>query len=73
MIHHHRANQRHTTVRPFSHPVVDLEDQNPQAHGGAEYTEVCRCGATRKTLTNGRHVEMGAWVDASAAQGEVQP
>ena len=59
-------NCRHTTTAcsdalPFSGPV-SRDNQNPAAHGGVRYVDTCDdCGATRETLVNGRHEEVGAW------------
>lgn len=52
-------------VHPYTH-------QNPRAHGGIEVRETCdRCGATRRTLTNGRHEEVGPWGPTLAAREAV--
>lgn len=57
--HQHRI---HTTsdALPFFGPVND-EKQNPAAHGGCRFVDRCRCGAERETLSNGGHIERGAW------------
>lgn len=58
------ACPRHTWAqvgphRPFSGPVAPrLENQ--AAHGNIEITARCGCGAERRELINGRHVETGA-------------
>lgn len=35
------------------------------SHGGVTFVETCSCGATRRTESNGRHVERGAWEEAA--------
>jgi hypothetical protein len=34
---------------------------NRAAHGGQEHSEVCTCGAIRRSLVNGCNVEVGPW------------
>lgn len=36
-------------------------DENPAAHGNIQVTETCRCGAERKVLINGPHMEYSPW------------
>lgn len=58
-----------TITRCFSGPVARGEDQNPAAHGNICDEEMCRCGARRKVLINGRHTETGDWgVDEAAVE-----
>lgn len=40
---------------------VNPDEQNRAAHGNVGFTELCRCGAKRRYLVNGLHVEMGIW------------
>lgn len=59
--HIHHIDHRHPTItRPFFGPVAAR--QNPAAHGGCCEIARCRCGATRRTNVNGRHVERGPWI-----------
>ena len=58
----HRHTAKHTTTRGYTGPVAtDPAKQNPAAHGNIEDTETCACGAVRKVLINGKHVERSEW------------
>lgn len=47
-------------ARPFFGPVGD--DENPAAHGGCSFEELClSCGAVRTVNANGVHRETGRW------------
>lgn len=59
MKHRHRAKTR-TDARCYTGPVA-IENQDPMAHGGIAYREICRCGAERPVNQNQRHVEYGEW------------
>lgn len=67
------ANHKHkvsaSTVRPFTGPV-NLLRQNRAAHGNVENVERCRCGATRRTLVNGKHTETTGWIEPASPGGE---
>lgn len=58
MTHRHRAEK--TTNRPYTGPVSTRE--NRAAHGGVCVVDVCKCGAERRTNSNGGHLERGPWV-----------
>jgi hypothetical protein len=60
-MHTHRRIKYKTIVRAFRFPVVPFDEQNPQAHGGVEYTDHCACGAYRLSNVNGNHVEVALW------------
>lgn len=36
--------------------------ENRAAHGAVCVVETCACGAVRRTNSNGRHDERGAWI-----------
>lgn len=55
--HQHRVSK--TETRPFMGAVGTK--QNPAAHGGVCEVSTCKCGATRRTNVNGRHIERGYW------------
>ena len=38
-------------------------EENRAAHGAVGYTDTCSCGAQRRRLVNGPHVETEAWGD----------
>lgn len=57
MKHKHKAQSERTL--PFQGPVASPE--NPAAHGNVCHVETCKCGATRRTNVNGRHLERGSW------------
>lgn len=61
--HVHKMIRGKRVTRGYRGPVGDR--QNPVAHGGVCYHDVCRCGATRETNANRGCVERGAWVDAA--------
>jgi len=48
------------TVRPFCGAIASAP-QNQNAHGNITVHDRCRCGATRQTNVNQRHVERGRW------------
>lgn len=56
--HRHRADRSET--RAYSSCVTPYRC-NPAAHGHVTITDICRCGARRSTLINGRHEERGRW------------
>lgn len=68
-----RHPRRHitTVTRCYTGPVSVRP--NPAAHGNVCHWETCRCGATRATNVNGRHVERGRWTatwrDGDRVQG----
>lgn len=46
--------------RGFRH-TVNVDNEDPRAHGGVTQVEVCRCGATRLANLNQGYVESGDW------------
>jgi len=60
MKHRHVAHHGHGPY-VFRGPVARREDQNPRAHGGGRYIQLCNCGATREMLLNGQELERGPW------------
>lgn len=65
-MHTHRSIPAKTTVRAYRFPVVPLEEQNPQAHGGVEVCDYCACGAYRLANANGNHVEVALWTQPTS-------
>ena len=63
--HTHRTVK--TLTRGYRGTVANPKKMNPAAAGGVLFIDVCRCGATKETNSNGRHVERGGWVDADKA------
>jgi len=57
--HTHRAVKNLSRDYCFSGPVSDRE--NRAAHGNICTVDTCKCGATRRTNVNGRHIEKGQW------------
>lgn len=57
--HTHRAVPEKARDFAFIGPV--RQPQNQAAHGNICRHDVCKCGATRKTNINMRHIERGAW------------
>lgn len=57
--HSHAAET--STEGPYVGPVAVPAYQHPPAHGGICRTERCECGAVRRVLVNGRHLEIGGW------------
>jgi hypothetical protein len=43
-------------------PVGPHDRQRPEAHGGVCHVETCRCGAKRRTNSNGGRTETSGWV-----------
>lgn len=61
MAHRHRASDERGPWR-YTRAVAEHPDhENPAAHGGVEYIDVCSCGAERRRLVNNGHVERGPW------------
>ena len=60
MAHRHLRLPQGRSVTSYRGPVASPE--NPQAHGGVCFVDRCRCGATRKTNSNGGALERGPWV-----------
>lgn len=58
-MHKHKAKTEE--IRCFAVPAKGAKSENPSAHGGACFVEVCACGAVRETNSNGRHTERGTW------------
>ena len=59
--HRHRALPDKSEDRGYTGPVA--LPANEGAHGNTCRFDVCRCGAERMTTINGRHREVGRWVD----------
>jgi hypothetical protein len=57
--HKHRAERRERE-RCYEGPA-NRYSENPMAHGGITYDEVCSCGARRAVNVNGMHYERGMW------------
>lgn len=57
------AKHTHRTIKSedfaFSGPVA--QPANQAAHGNICRVDTCRCGATRRTNINQRHIERGQW------------
>jgi len=58
--HIHRANPKRAETIPFWGPI-NAAEQNEAAHGNITAIDYCRCGATKRTNINGRHLERGKW------------
>ena len=67
----HRHRTVRTDVRCFVGPIAGAEP-NPAAHGGVTETQRCACGAVRQLNVNGRHREVGPWVEPGELR-EVAP
>lgn len=65
--HRHRAIADRCRTAPFN-GAVGLRE-NPAAHGGVCYIDVCACGAERRSNCNGGHEERGEWVEAEREEG----
>lgn len=64
---HHRHTPFTTKTIGYRGTVANVTRENRAAHGAVCHVDICRCGATRETNSNGRHVERGAWSDAPNA------
>lgn len=64
--HTHRAIPRLSQDYGFTGSVRP-DNPNPAAHGNITQWDTCRCGATRATNINGRHIERGPWEMPTAA------
>jgi hypothetical protein len=60
MAHVHRAVKRKSRIIGWTHCVTGRADCGA-AHGGVTHVDNCRCGATRKTESNGRRKASGGW------------
>lgn len=59
--HRHRATRK-SKEYPYWGPVaVPPHTENPAAHGGIMYYELCPCGAERPVNANGTAAEHGPW------------
>ena len=58
----HRHRPHTSEDYGFTGPVSRRE--NRAAHGNITQWDTCRCGATRATNINGRHIERGEWTPA---------
>ena len=67
----HRHRTVRTDFRGFVGPIAGAEP-NRAAHGGITETHRCACGATRRLNVNGRHLEVGPWVEPGELR-EVAP
>lgn len=61
----HRHTPKTTKTIGFRGTVRNVRRENRAAHGAVCHVDTCRCGATRETNSNGRHVERGGWCEVS--------
>jgi len=59
-MHNHRP-AADPIVRCYTGPITWAPKPNPAAYGNVCVTDVCSCGAVRRSNVNGSHVERGPW------------
>jgi hypothetical protein len=59
----HRHRVKHHTTVCWTHCVSARGWGCEEAHGCVTHVDTCRCGAQRKTESNGRRSYRGQWVE----------